>query len=140
MVWLWYETQTIQVPKYSSETRTGYQQVPRMTEETVMQTSYQSQTIQEPVQVMVPQTQTVNTIQTINKVTEYQRQPVNQYSVPGPSYQVPGPTYTQPAVQAMPMQSMPMTTTMQAPISTMPSMMMCGIPGGIMGTTTGFPN
>ena len=33
----------------------------------------------------------------INEVTEYQRQPVNQYSVPGPSYQVPGPTYTQPA-------------------------------------------
>jgi hypothetical protein len=38
---------------------------------------------------MVPQTQTVNTVQHIQKVVEYARTPVNQYVVPGPTYTVP---------------------------------------------------
>ena len=37
-------------------------QVPRMTEELQQYTTYVQQTIQEPVQIMVPQTQTVNSI------------------------------------------------------------------------------
>jgi len=98
-----YETQTIRVPKIHYETKTGSVQVQRMgaemqsvtgyqtqpvtTYQTGMQMSYANQTIQEPVQVMVPQTQTVNTIQNINKVIEYARTPVNQYTVAGPSYQ-----------------------------------------------------
>jgi len=35
---------------------------------------------------MVPQTQTVNSIQQIQKVVEYARTPVNQYTVPSPTY------------------------------------------------------
>jgi hypothetical protein len=66
----------------------------------VPQTTYQNQVIQEAVTVNVPQqqtvqvpiTQTVNTVQTVNKVVEYARTPVNQYVVPGASY-------TQPTVQ-----------------------------------------
>ena len=83
------------------ETKQQTVQVPRMTEELQQYTTYAQQTVQEPVQVMVPQTQTVNTIQQINKVVEYARTPVNEYTVPGPSYQQPVmqqqyQTYTQP--------------------------------------------
>ena len=35
-------------------------------------------------QIMVPQTQTVNTIETINKITEYERMPVNRYYAGNP--------------------------------------------------------
>jgi len=83
-------------------------QVPRMTEEIQNVTNYVMQTVQEPVQVMVPQVQTVNTIQNINKVVEYQRTPVNTYTVPGPSYQMPATTgYSMPATTGY---SMPATT------------------------------
>jgi hypothetical protein len=130
-----YETQTIQVPrpvyetKYRTvqvprtvydeqqvpyqeqvyETRSQTIQVPRMTEEIQNVTNMVQQTVQEPVQTMIPQTHTVNTIQQINKVVEYARTPVNQYTVPGP-------TYTQPVQQmsyapqmsySMPSMSMP---------------------------------
>merc|ERR1711865_816297 len=92
------DTKTVQVPKTAYETKyrtvTNYQTQQVTNYETQMQTSYTNQTIQEPVQVMVPQTQTVNTIQNINKVVEYARVPVNQYTVPGPSY-------TQPVQQQM---------------------------------------
>ena len=101
-----YETKyrTVRVPKMTYEdVQVPYQeqvyetkqqtiQVPRMTEEIQQYQTYTQQTVQEPVQVMVPQTQTVNTIQQINKVVEYARTPVNEYTVPGP-------TYTQPVAQ-----------------------------------------
>lgn len=76
------------------ETQQRTIQVPKMTQEMQSYTTYAQQTIQEPIQTMVPQTQTVNTIQQINKVVEYARTPVNQYTVAGP-------TYTQPAQQQM---------------------------------------
>jgi hypothetical protein len=52
-----YETQTISIPKQTIETRTGYQQVPCIKKEIKMQTSYETQTVQEAVQIMVPQAQ-----------------------------------------------------------------------------------
>ena len=54
-----------------------------------MVTTYAAQPIQELIQVMVPQTQTVNTIQTINKVTKYAHTPVNAYSYAGPTTSMP---------------------------------------------------
>merc|ERR1711865_319053 len=98
-----YETKyrTVRVPKMTyedvevpyreqvMEVKQQTMQVPRMTEEMQSYTTYANQTIQEPVQVMVPQTQTVNTVQQIQKVVEYARTPVNQYVVPGPSYTMP---------------------------------------------------
>jgi hypothetical protein len=47
-------------------------------------TTYATQTIQESVQVMVPQTQTVNTIQHLHKVVEDARTPTNPVVVSGP--------------------------------------------------------
>merc|ERR1740127_241391 len=93
----------VQVPYQEQEFEMKEQtyQVPRMTEEIQNVTNYVTQTVQEPVVNMVPQTQTVNTVQQINKVVEYARTPVNTYTVPGPSYQQPVmqqqyQTYTQP--------------------------------------------
>lgn len=94
------ETRVQQVPRQSFEMKTGTVQVPRMTEEVQNVVSYQNQTIQEPVQVMVPQTHVVNHVQQVNRVVEYARTPVRQYSVPGPSYQVPGPSYQVPGAMA----------------------------------------
>ena len=54
-----------------------------------MVTTYAAQPIQELIQVMVPQTQTLNTIQTINKVTKYAHTPVNAYSYAGPTTSMP---------------------------------------------------
>merc|ERR1712216_979169 len=96
----------VQVPyqEQGMETKQQTIQVPRMTEEIQAYTSYAQQTVQEPVQVMVPQTQTVNTIQQVNKVVEYARTPVNEYTVPGPTYTQPvatqAYTYAQPAATA----------------------------------------
>ena len=107
------EEQTVQVPKMSYETQTAQRQVPVQTVEQVPYTTYQNQTIQEAVTVNVPQqqtvqipiTQTVNTFQTVQKVIEYARTPVNQYTLPGPTYAPPVPvsygvpqTYGYPAV------------------------------------------
>jgi hypothetical protein len=104
-------------------------QVPRMTEEIQNVTNYVMQTVQEPVQVMVPQVQTVNTIQNINKVVEYQRTPVNTYTVPGPSYQMPATTgYTMPTTGY----TMP-TTGYQMPATT-------GYGYGAPYSTVGYPN
>jgi len=75
-------------------------QVPRMTEEYQSHTAYANHTIQEPVQVMVSHMQTVNSIHQINKVVEYSRSPVNQYTVAG--YQQPAMTYQQPQMYAQP--------------------------------------
>jgi len=114
-----YETKyrTVRVPKTTYEdVEVPYQeqvfevkeqtvQVPRMTEEYQSYTTYANQTIQEPVQVMVPHMQTVNSIQQINKVVEYARTPVNQYTVAGPSYQQQAMTYQQPQMYAQPTMS-----------------------------------
>jgi hypothetical protein len=112
------EDQTVQVPRMTYETQTGTRQVPVQVIEQVPHTTYQNQVIQEAVTVNVPQqqtvqvpiTQTVNTVQTVNKVVEYARTPVNQYVVPGASYTQPTvqvaygqPAYAQPAYgQAFP--------------------------------------
>jgi hypothetical protein len=105
------EEQTVQVPKMSYAIQTAQRQVPVQTVEQVPYTTYQNQTIQEPVTVNVPQqqtvqipvTQTVNTFQTVQKVIEYARTPVNQYTVPGPSYAQPGAVaYGQPQPYGVP--------------------------------------
>ena len=129
---------TVQVPKMIYEpVEVPYQeqefemkeqtyQVPRMTEEIQNVTNYVTQTVQEPVVNMVPQTQTVNTVQQINKVVEYARTPVNQYTVPGPSYTMPAQqTYTMPAQQTY---AMPATTGYTMPATT----------GYAMPATTGY--
>jgi len=104
-------------------------QVPRMTEEIQNVTNYVTQTVQEPVVNMVPQTQTVNTVQQINKVVEYARTPVNTYTVPGPSYQMPAETYTQQyAMPATTGYTMPATTGSAVPATT----------GYTMPATTGY--
>merc|ERR1740117_1019008 len=84
-----YEDVEVPYREQVMEVKQQTMQVPRMTEEMQSYTTYANQTIQEPVQVMVPQTQTVNTVQQIQKVVEYARTPVNQYVVPGPSYTMP---------------------------------------------------
>ena len=97
-----YKTQkrTIQVPKMVTETKeideqvldyetkTQTVQVPRTIMEPQVVTSYQQQMTQEPVTVQVPMTQTQMVAQQINKVIEYQRQPVNTYTVAGGYYPV----------------------------------------------------
>merc|ERR1740138_936983 len=113
--------ETVQVPYQEQEFEMKEQtyQVPRMTEEIQNVTNYVTQTVQEPVVNMVPQTQTVNTVQQINKVVEYARTPVNTYTVPGPSYQMPAETYTQQyAMPATTGYAMPATTGHTMPATT----------------------
>jgi len=66
-------------------------QVPRMPEGLQSCTNNLQQTIQEPVpgQVMVPQIQTVNSIQQIQEVVEYTLTPIYPHIVTGPTYTQP---------------------------------------------------
>ncbi len=80
-----FENRVTYVPRHTFEMKTATVQVPRMTEEIQNVVSYHMQTVQEPVQIMVPQTQTVNTVQHVNRVVEYVRTPVRQYTVVGPT-------------------------------------------------------
>ena len=80
-----FENRVTYVPRHTFEMKTATVQIPRMTEGIQNVVSYHMQTVQEPVQIMVPQTQTVNTVQHVNRVVEYARTPVRQYSVVGPT-------------------------------------------------------
>jgi hypothetical protein len=80
-----FENRVTYVPRHTFEMKTATVQVPRMTEGIQNVVSYHTQTVQEPVQIMVPQAQTVNTVQQVNRVVEYARTPVRQYSVVGPT-------------------------------------------------------
>jgi len=80
-----FENRVTYVPRHTFEMKTATVQVPRMTEGIQNVLSYHTQTVQEPVQIMVPQAQTVNTVQQVNRVVEYARTPVRQYSVVGPT-------------------------------------------------------
>jgi hypothetical protein len=81
-----FENHITQMPRETFEIQTVNVQIPRMTEEVRNVVSYEVQNVQEPVQIMVPQTETVNTVQQVNRVVEYARVPVRQYSVPGEVY------------------------------------------------------
>ena len=72
---------TENVPSY--EYRTNYVNVPRTVLEPQVVTNYQTQVTQEPVTVQVPVTQTQVVAQQVNKVVEYQRFPINTYTVAG---------------------------------------------------------
>jgi hypothetical protein len=80
-----FENRVTYVPRHTFEMKTATVQVPRMTEGIQNVVSYHTQTVQEPVQIMVPQAQTVNTVQQVNRVVEYARTPFRQYSVVGPT-------------------------------------------------------
>ena len=80
-----FENRVTYVPRHTFEMKTATVQVPRMTEGIQNVLSYHTQTVQEPMQIMVPQAQTVNTVQQVNRVVEYARTPVRQYSVVGPT-------------------------------------------------------
>ena len=80
-----FENRVTYVPRHTFEMKTATVQVPRMTQGIQNVVSYHTQTVQEPVQIMVPQAQTVNTVQQVNRVVEYARTPVRQYSVVGPT-------------------------------------------------------
>jgi len=60
-----------------------------MREELQSCTNYSQQTIQEPVQVMMHQIQTVNSIQQIQEDVEYTLTPIYPHIVPGPTYTQP---------------------------------------------------
>ena len=72
---------TEQVPSF--EQQTTVVNVPRTVLEPQIVTNYQHAVTHEPVTVQVPLTQTQVVAQQVNKVVEYQRFPINSYSVAG---------------------------------------------------------
>ena len=94
-----YETVEVPYQEQVFETKTQQIQVPRMTYEDQTVTQMVPQMTQEPITTQVPMQQTYQQVQQVQKVVEYARMPVNQYTVPGQSY------YTQPQMtQTMQMQ------------------------------------
>ena len=78
MLFLTYTKQVFEVKKQIL-------QVPGMLEELQFCTNYSQQTIQEPVKVMMPQIQTVNSIQQIQEDVKYTLTPICPHIVPSPT-------------------------------------------------------